>query len=219
MAYWRLDDIDALAANDSTGNGRHASYEGGVALYLPGITSAGITTGKSINRGVHFAGGRMRARLDGIGERFSVELWFWNGLPTAIRPITGHLLSFEVEGVTGQAGGHVGLGGTNAAPGRLFYSSGDTSTKTLAGTTELAPKTWHHLALVRDRGRVAIYLDGKTEPEVSGEVAADPKHNLKSLLVGGSEKSFASFEGKIDEVALYDRALNAAEIAQHFSAR
>ena len=36
FAYWRLDDLEAVSAVDSSKNGRHASYEGGVAMYLPG---------------------------------------------------------------------------------------------------------------------------------------------------------------------------------------
>ena len=71
---------------------------------------------------------------------------------------------------------------------------------------------------MRDRGQVAIYLDGKTEPEIRGQDTQSPKRALKSLLVGGSENSPASFEGKIDEVALFDRALGAPEIAKHFAA-
>jgi hypothetical protein len=218
LAYWRLDDIDALAANDSTGNGRHASYEGGVALYLPGNSAAGFSAGKSINRAIHFAGGRLRARLDGVGENYTVELWFWNGLPTDIRPITGHLIAFEFEGAIGPTGGHVGLGGTRMAWGRLFFSSDDSATRSLVGKTEITNKTWHHLGLVRDRGRITIYLDGKDSPEIFGEVAADPKRALKSVLVGGSGNNLTSFEGKIDEIAVYDRALDSLEIARHFAA-
>jgi hypothetical protein len=215
-AYWRLDDIEGLTAVDSTGNGRNAAYEGGVALYLPGIARPGLSTAGSINRAVHFAGGRLTASLEGVGESYSVGLWFWNGLPTASRPITGHLLSFEA--LNGPAVANVGIGGTNTVPSRLFYSSGGASAKAMVGTTEITPKTWHHLALVRDRGRVSIYLDGKTEPEIFGQVVEGSKGGLKSLFVGGRENNLASFEGKIDEVAFFDRALGAHEIARHFGA-
>ena len=109
-------------------------------------------------------------------------------------------------------------GGTETAPGRLFVTSGDASARALVGKTEITPKTWHHLALVRDRRRVAIYLDGKTPPEIYGEVAVDPKQKLKSLLIGGAENGSASFEGKLDEVSLFDRALSVAEISGHFRA-
>ena len=118
LAYWRLDDIEGLTAIDSAGHGRNATYEGGVALYLPGIARGAPSVGKSINRAVHLAGGRLRASLDGVGETYTVELWFWNGLPTASRPITGHLLSFEAS--NGPTVANVGIDGTNSASGTAF---------------------------------------------------------------------------------------------------
>jgi hypothetical protein len=215
-AYWQLDDIEGLIAIDSSGNGRNANHEGGVALYLPGMPSGGLSTGKSTSRAVHLAGGWLSASLAGVGESFSIELWFWNGLPTAIRPITGHLLSFEAT--TGAPGVSVGITGTNSAPGRLFCSNGAVSTEALIGAAEIRPKTWHHLVLVRDRGQVVIYLDGRTEPEITGKATVNSTRKLKSLFIGGNANGRANFEGKIDEVTVFDRALGASEIARHFAA-
>ena len=45
FAYWRLDDIEGKIAVDWSKNGRNASYEGGVALYLPGVALARASTG------------------------------------------------------------------------------------------------------------------------------------------------------------------------------
>jgi len=218
IAYWRLDDIEAITAIDSSANGRNASYQGGVAMYLPGMNSKGLSAGMLINRAAQFAGGRVRATLDRIGESYSIELWFWNGLPTSVRPITGYLLSFDNHDVRGLSEGDIGIGGTNLAPGRLFFSTGGAHAKEIVGKTRLEPKTWHHLALVRDRGQVSIYLDGKTEPEIFAEAGIDPKNRLASLIIGGRENSLASFEGKIDEVALFDRALGARDVTQHYNA-
>jgi hypothetical protein len=218
IGYWRLDEIEGLVAIDATGNGRNASYEGGIAFYLPGIGPNGFPAGKSINRAVHLAGGRLKASLKDVGDSYSVEFWFWNGLPSDIRPITGELLSFEVEGVAGPADGYIGIAGTTGNPGRSFFSIGDVSTTARVETTAIAPKTWHHLALVRDRAKIVIYLDGRTTLEIHVKVAVAPNRSLKSLLVGGSENGLASFEGKIDEVALFDRALAAPEVARHFAA-
>jgi Concanavalin A-like lectin/glucanases superfamily len=218
LAYWRLDDIQGPTAIDSTKNGRAATYEGGVAFYLPGANSAGLSAGKSTNRAAHFTGGWLKAKLDGVGESFSVELWFWNGLPADIRAITGHLISFVVEGADGPSGNDIGIGGTSIAPGRLFVSSRGPTSIIFAGKTEIAPKTWHHLALARERSQVSIYLDGNPEPEISCKTKVDPKSRLESLFVGGHGDSHAGFEGKIDEVALFGRALGAQEIAKHVRA-
>ena len=41
----------------------------------------------------------------------------------------------------------------------------------MTGNTLIAPKTWHHLALVRTSDRVTLYLDGNVEPEIKSEAS------------------------------------------------
>ena len=126
------------------------------------------------------------------------EFWFWNGLPNDVRPVTGYLF--------GRGGESLAIGGTNGAPGRLVFGS-------LAGRTVIAPKTWNHVALVRDGSRVAVYLNGNTAPEITGEAAPD---RSPDLFVGGRRDKEATFEGRIDEVAIYNRALSPQEIQRHY---
>ena len=217
FAYWRLDDIEISAAVDSSGNTRSASYEGGVALYLPGAPLAGASIGKSINRAVHLAGGRLEAAIDGPGDTYTAELWFWIGLPTDVRPITGDLLSIGTRTSTSAIEIDLSIAGTSGAPGCLSFSS-KTPGKALSGKTKIAPQTWHHVALVQKPAHVDIYLDGNPRPEISGKVPSAANVRLDSLSIGGRDDGLASFEGKIDEVALFDRALTAAEITGHFQA-
>jgi hypothetical protein len=216
FAYWRLDDIDAQSAVDSSKNGRSASYQGGVALYLPGAALGRSRAGGSINRAVHFAGGQLQAAIDGIGDSYTVELWFWNGLPVNVRPITGLLFSCGDAQANGPSGAELGIGGTSIGGGRLYFSSGRTARKTLVGETKIAPETWHHVALVRNGRQVIVHLDGHPLPEISGEAAADAKSRPVMISIGGRSDHPASFEGKIDEVAVFDRALGGEEIAGHF---
>ena len=210
LAYWRLDDIEGPFAHDSSPNAHLATYDGGVAFFLPGATAAGLTAASWINRSVHFAGGRLKTGLTNVGTTYSVELWFWNGLPKQLRPISGYLVALDV-----QSGDQLGIGGTQVAPGRLFFATDNIPNKALAGITEIAPRTWHHLAVVREDSRVTIYLDGNREPEISGEVMREDVKKPTPLLIGGQRDGSAGFEGKIDEIAVYDRALTADEFAIH----
>ena len=75
----------------------------------------------------------------------------------------------------------------------------------------MAPKTWNHVVLVREGRKMRVYLNGK--PEISGE--SDPAAGADLFIVGRPGAS-ESFEGKIDEVAVYRRALSAEEIERHF---
>jgi hypothetical protein len=217
-AYWRLDDIQGPIARDSTGNGRHARYENGVAFYLPGPDAAGLSAGTSKNRAVHFAGGRLKAGLAGVPETYTVELWFWNGLPNDARPITHYLLALGAKGTDHASGELLGIGGTQNTSRRLFYSDTDAAQ---FGKTEIAPKDWHHVALVRSHNHITLHLDGHPQTEFS----FNARLSLEVpgwLSIGGSGDGDANaksnFEGKIDEVAFYDRALDAAEIAAHVRA-
>ena len=48
---------------------------------------SGAFSGEGVtNRCPHFAGGRMRADLKGLGGTYSVEMWFWNGLASEAPP-------------------------------------------------------------------------------------------------------------------------------------
>jgi Concanavalin A-like lectin/glucanases superfamily len=215
FAYWRLDDIEATIAVDSSKNGRSARYEGGVALYLPGVTLARASTGGSINRAVHLVGGHLKAMIDGPGDSLTVELWFWNGLPPEIRPITGLLLSCGDPQANGPSWIDLGISGKSTAPGQLYLSC---ESKIMVSPAKIALKTWHHIALVRKGRQVFVYLDGHPLPEISGEAGADASFRPVSILVGGRNDGPVSFEGKIDEVAVFDRALGSEEIAGHFRA-
>jgi hypothetical protein len=218
VAYWRLDDMHGPAASDSSGHGRNARYEGGVAYYLPGPDAAGIAAGKPANRAVHFAGGRVKAGLDGLPDAYTVELWFWNGLPNDARAITGVLASLGGERASKSSDAAFGLGGTQLAPGRLFFTGGAMDDKINLGKSEITPRTWHHVALVRNGRRVTVYLDGNPKPEIDLSAEVGPVKVPGWISIGGRPDDDAAFEGKFDEIALYDRALTADEIVEHVRA-
>ena len=193
-AYWRMSEFGGSQAIDETG--RHSGrYLDEIAFYLPGPESAQFS-GKDVNRAVHLAGGRFAATVEKLGPAYSVEMWFWNGLPNDARSVTGYLFS--------RAGDKLAIGGTGAAPGRLQFSK-------LSGRREVTPQTWNHLVLVRDGRKVEVYLNGQRE--ISGE--ADGAVG-DELFVGGQESSSDSFEGKIDEVAVYRRVLKVNEFARRY---
>ena len=216
LAYWPLDDIEGFAAADLSGNGRAARYEPGIARFLPGPAAPGFCGSGSDHRAAHFAGGRLAAAIEGLGETYSVELWFWNALPTEARKVTGYLVSRGVPGKRGAPGDSLGIGGTHSAQGRLFLYNGDTLARSLPGTTPIQPRTWHHLVLVREGARAAVFLDGNEE--IRGELASGCGERCPHIFIGGRNDGFASFEGRICEVAIYPRSLSREEAARHHKA-
>jgi hypothetical protein len=229
LAYWRLNEAVVPVVRDATGRGLDAAYEDGVALYLPGVGSGAgrwpnpaltpsAFSGSQINRAPHFAGGRVRARWPITGDTYTVALWLWNGLPADARAVTGYLFSRGQDGDKAARGEHVGIGGTHLtnATGRLILFNGNERNQLLVGRTPLLLRQWHHLALVRAGRQVTVYLDGK--PDLAGELEPTVPPGETAMFLGGRCDNFANWEGKLDELALYDRALSSAEIMAHFLA-
>lgn len=233
-AFWRLNEMVPATARDASPQGIDAAYDWdrGVAFYLPGpgsgaglspepkLTPSAFSGPNQINRAPHFAGGSLSAELPKLGQNYSVELWFWNGLPGNARPVAGYLFSRGKKGDRRAAGDHLGIGGT-AEPGmadRLFFFNGDEANRLVIGKTPLALKQWHHVVLTREGGKVRAYLNGNAEAEFEGEAAWTLPDGVSSVFIGGRCDDFANFEGRIDEVSVYDRVLSAAEIAAHAKA-
>jgi hypothetical protein len=215
-AYWRLEELNGLRAVDTTGR-HHGHYEEGVALFLDGPASRGLSGGKQVNRCVHFAGGRMKAELEELRDNYSVELWFWNGLPTDLRPVTGYLFSHSRKSgdeAFGIGGSPLGSGGRARTPPVLFLSIGDSPV--LRGKTKIALKTWNHLVFTREGKKVSVYLNGKEDMASETAVRLDPGESR--FYFGGGAANRAGLEGKLDEIAVYPRVLTATEIAEHYAA-
>ena len=88
----------------------------------------------------------------------------------------------------------------------------------MAGKTEIGMRIWHHVLLVRDGKRVAVYLDFRREPEIAGEITPGCGPAERQIFLGGRNDHFANFEGKLDEAAVYDRAISPDELSQHAAA-
>lgn len=213
-AYWRLGDFAGPEAKDSSPHGRAARYEDGVAFYLEGPTAPGLRGPGQTARAAHFAGGRLKGEVPDLSTAYTLEAWFWNGLPDDARAVTGYVFARGPDGAAGEA---LGIGGKDAAPGKLFFSSGD-GKAALAGSTAIPLRTWTHVALVRDGKNMAVYLNGAARPELSGEAPPGCDPAVKQVFVGGRGDGKDGFEGTIAEAAVYARALSPEEVSRHYAA-
>jgi hypothetical protein len=68
--------------------------------------------------------------------------------------------------------------------------------------------TWRQATLTRKGEDVGVYLDGKLDIEAK----AKTKLFAEDVFIGGRNDNRSNWEGRIDEVALFDRALSPAEI-------
>lgn len=215
-AFWRLDELAGSTARDASGQNRPGQYELGVAFYLPGRSPHELEfTEQTPNRGVHLAGGRIKAAAPDWSDAYSVEFWFWNGMPADARPVCGHLFAVGLEGDEGLSTDQLQIAGVAAGDGVLRFANGLDAE--LSGQTPLRMRAWHHVVLVRNGRTVTVYLNGKPEPEIAGEADVKPLPG-RHLFFGGRHDRDSTLEGKLDDVAVYTRALTADEVAAHYRA-
>ncbi len=208
-AYWRLDEWAGPRAKDSSGGGRDAILEDHVAYFLDGPRSDAFCLDGETNRCLHFVGGRLRSRFQDLGDQYTLSLWFWNGLPTDARPITGWLASRGNEFGLGNAGDHLGISGGESG-GQLLLRAG--SDKTYTGSNTIARWTWNHVALVRSGQRVRVHLNGSKKPEIDVDAPSSRIASLPQMFFGGRCDNDSNWEGRLDEIAVFARALTPDEI-------
>jgi len=211
-AYWRLNEFAGPHAVDASGHQRDAVYEREITYYLEGPRPAEFCGRGEVNRAPHFVGGRLRARLAGLGEHYSVSLWLWNGMPNDGRDVSGWLFSRGRDhGLAGQ-GEHLGIGGKSAHTGRLVFFHGPDAASATAGKTEIPRWQWQHVFFIRDGETVRVHLNGQLEIETKS--AAVFPADLDQCFFGGRSDNDSNWEGRLDEIAVFDRALSADEIAR-----
>jgi hypothetical protein len=212
VAYWRLDEtsgttvVDAIASRSATlgsgttTNGAGATSDGAKALSLNGTTQA---TGPNV---FPFTG----------NAPFSVEAWVIQTVPPATDIYPGIV---SKEDTTSTRVGWTLL--SYDVSGKMvfeFARRSSTDANAIDSATPVAYNTWHHVAGTYDGTALRIYVNGAlsaTEPDAPASIPA----NTARLLIGATGYSGNSTTGRIDEVAIYNKALTAARIKAHYDAR
>ncbi len=89
--------------------------------------------------------------------------------------------------------------------------AGEFSVLGTAGLRRVGDGTWHHAAMVYDGSTVIGYVDG--EEDLRFEV--DPSLDLTTdepLLLGWNQRDIIHFAGEMDELSIWERALDEGEI-------
>ena len=79
---------------------------------------------------------------------------------------------------------------------------------------------WHHFVVVRGSGGVIkIYADGDNQTLVLNQgdgINNENVNNAISFAIGRKNSGGQSWDGLIDEVRIYSRALSSTEISEHY---
>ena len=125
----------------------------------------------------------------------------------------------DAEGVSfGFGMGLPGLSNIEIALTNSAYNCSDlvTSSNSVTDTSQYIPQTatWYNMITTFHNGEVKIYVNGQLVSSASTGIATVPICPSAKLVVGGWwDGGTESINGDLDEVRLYDRVLNADEIA------
>ena len=198
VAYWAFDDEAGDTASDSSGNGHDGTLMGD-PQWVDGRFGGALEfdqVGDEVNVPYH-------ENLN--QETFTVCAW---------------------ANVEPESAGHRALISSRNEPpvsGYLFYAQPNDTWTFIAGIGStwsavqgpaVKPGEWEHLAGVYADGKQKFYVNG----ELAGETDAAISLNTgQEFLIGAGANERATheylFKGIIDEVCIYDRALNVDEIS------
>lgn len=212
IGLWDANDQVTGTTNVSSWKDRSGTYDAAEATNQPALNATGGPDG--------------RASID-FTKANSDKLVV--ATPTAFRGHTAFSFSAWIRwaGGTGSAqAGIIGLGDYERAFGVLtstgvlrgFVQAGTTSA--VSNSTELVPvDEWAHVVMTYDDAgdrKIRLYINGTavthaTQTAAVGTIASDAAQTLR---IGWCFDAADYFDGRISSVAMYDRVLSAAEIAE-----
>jgi hypothetical protein len=211
QSYWRLSEPFGSVAFDSKGT-VDGDYVGAPTLGQPGALTAAGDLGPdfdSLNDWVDFGD-----FYDFTGTAaFTAEAWInrGTGRETGYRWILGKDTTNAPRD-----GWNINLAANTHIVDFERWSNG--TSNTIASTTAIASGTWYHLAATYDGTTMRLYVNGVQQASAASSISQlNTTYPFRIGAVGAT--GGAKYSGTIDEVAIYNRALSAAEINAHYDAR
>src|SRR5688572_29911086 len=236
IGYWRLGERSGAAMDSAPLSGaQNGTYAGFAASNLgqPGPRASDLVASRPLagfeadNSSARFAGnsdlGDDRVTIPDAGvfnfastRVFTLEAWVkaWPGQEAG-----GAIIA---KG-TGGGGEQFAIDVFNGTYRFFAWDGGVPNTPFVAGASVGPDGTWQHLVAVLDQpaGRMKLYVNGVERASITPR--ATLVNTTHEVSIGARKNSAASgydlnFEGRIDEVAIYNRALTTAEITAHVEA-
>jgi len=206
-AYWRLDETSGSTAADSSGNGNTGTYTGS-----PSLGATGALAFETPNLATDFDGSNdyvdLSFNLNPANTSLTIELW---ANAETISTTAGPVL-IQQDGSNGRA-----LLQVDKDSGEYATFLG--GSQILSGVTAQTGQ-WTHIVLVFERtsgssGSVQWYFDGQPQ---GSPVNINAESETGGWLIGRHKSTGNQFwDGRIDEVAIYESALSSARVQAHYN--
>jgi hypothetical protein len=191
VSYWRLDETSGITANDQK-SANPGTYTGAYALNQPG----GLAN--DTDASAAFSGGYVNVpnspSIQDLGS-VTLEAWvYWTGSGEQYIMTKG-IVQWDLEIYQGRLTGQVG--GT-----------------WIQDTQPFPQNSWQYVAMTYDGATLRVYRNGT---QVASQATAPPNSSTGDLRIGGYWYG-GSWTGRIDEPAIYNTALSATTIQNHYNA-
>jgi glucose/arabinose dehydrogenase len=203
VGYWSLDDGSGTTATDLSGYGNHGILENGPTWVSEGRVNGAISFNGNqyVN---HYISLPATPSLDVTGD---ITLAAWIKTKASGMVLIG---GYQASGSSGGYG--LGIGDSTDSYGghnnKLVYWSGAQGIW-VAGTQVVNDGTWHHVAVVISGDTTTFYLDGGLDSSVN---AGGPTSYRGTRAIGARSNGKDGVVGMMDEVYIFNRALNGTEI-------
>jgi hypothetical protein len=206
QGYWRFGESSGATAVDEKG-ASSGSYAGGFVLGQPGALAGDSNTSVSFDGSTGFAS----VPLNPAYGQGTIEFW---GYATDLSSRNG--VVYTADNGAGTYSHQVGVLGDGRV--RLYIYDGNLRFFDTAPGLVHANE-WHQYALVwTDGGTADLYVDGVNRGGVP--IGTSWKGGNKVLFgqaSGGASGLTNAWQGRLDEPAVYNAALSAATIQQHYN--
>jgi uncharacterized repeat protein (TIGR01451 family) len=209
FAYWKLDETDEGTYYDF-----YDGHDGSCTDHCPSSSDGYIHGGQEFDGGSTRIDVLTDADFEwGPDESFSVEFWM---------KTSDESTCSENEVVIGQFGGSRWWIGCEDGGVAAFYLRDTNGNTAYVTATQVTGGAWHHVAAVQDAdaNELRLYVDGTSSPPVETDYGGNLGSSTVALNIGWLDTPNPYyFDGVIDEVAMYHRAVSTEEIQQYYSER
>jgi len=205
VSYWRLDETTGTSIADSVGTNTGTSAN----------NASTMTTGGKVGNALDFNGSSDYINIDGVEtwdnyNESTISMWIKSNDKTQTNKY------MYMEGSSTNNNSFFGIAIVN---NHLYSFARNAAAETIfteEASTELN-ETWHHVVVVRTQTNYILYLDGVLEDSdtFTWETIDSDKTTLGCT---GRLSGYANlFNGAIDEVCIFNRALSANEVASLYA--
>jgi hypothetical protein len=203
VAYWPLDETSGTVVNDVSGHGNDGELDPRGRWGAKGIPGSKGTSLSLDGQG----GVTIGDKLDFPGRTpFTLEAWI---RPTT--PVTTWRIVFDKldrQGGNPFKGTYLWVNNDDPTPLTLERWSGGSIRQLAASRAAVATDRFTHVVAVVDESRSSLFVDGV---RVNSEVhTGDIPDTSRALSLG------PNWVGELDELAIYDKALDEDRIAAHY---